>query len=424
MVMFAHGMSNIGLKYTQVVLHEVTTLEVFIDITRKPLHADVSYDYIMHVAVSRNDLAWAQEIHRISPKTLPCVDSLTSPSLEMVEWVSPIAPEECVDATVLTSQMIEILHAHKHTVPVKCVGMGYTDVELCACITMLKLQGNLHDIKSVMEGIIAARRWDLCRRYRVLIPSDSHYEIVSTGPDDLLQHVTHFDSIHEAAWEHSQERAEWALKQYPPGDESVTALTKEHVIFLRERSINVDFSELKLEPWMLQFGYFDSHMWNVFPIEYYPQLHGRVDFPKTLTVRDRARLQYMHASGLIIPANMLKNQELSYEFVEFVLANSRQDLRFNITYQSVPLVELLIKHGWTVQPNNLHGVHRVDTFLWMLARFGSDAEIWRKVDAMHHNIRDALFEAQPDIPADIFQHAKTDSARAWLQTKGFVPPSI
>jgi hypothetical protein len=410
----AHGI----LIYPQEALNACTDVVTFDKIMHlASAESKLNFRPVMENAVASNNVELANYIHSWSG-TVPTLGMISqAPTLEMIKWIAPLAPSGSIDSIPITSAMALTLTRWHHQCYMSSMGMGYTIEELRVIVPALAAIGT--NTEQIMHGCVEAARWDVCVELQEWIGELSHDAIVQNAPDALLHVVQPYNSIHRDAWMHSPARAEWALLHWPV--HHMTPIDHAHAIWLREHNCILDLSHSHMQPWMLDFNYAHVDMWNMqaFTCEHYPKMESLMPLPTEIRCTTLPEIQWLYARGVPIGSKYLTHDNLSHDVYAWVLENTTQDLKFNITTQELRTVILLAEYGWKpFDDKTLHTVRRVDTFLWMLNKYGAEPSIWMLINRMSPKVYDAVYSVQPSIPPSV-HHLVIENkiAKAWLEKK-------
>lgn len=420
------GLTHGILIYPQDALNVCTDVAMFDKIVHlTPADVKLNFGLVLGHAVASNNVELADHIYRWAG-TVPTLVGMLSeaPTLEMIKWIAPLAPGGSVIDGTITSQMAYELAKHHHTISKNSMGMGYTDEELRVIVPAMAALGTNTD--EIMHGCVLSQRWLLCIELQEWIDESSHYEIVQNGPDALLHIIAPYSDIHYDAWKHSPTRAEWALLQWPV--HHMRPIDHLHAIWLREHGVVLDLSHAHMQPWLLDFNYAHVDMWHMpgFTCEHYPRMASLIPLPTEITCTTLPEIQWLYARGvpiksayLSIKSTHLATSQPPHDVIAWVLENTTQDLKFNFINQELRTVQLLHAYGWKpFDDKTLHAIRRVDTFLWMLNKYGAEPNIWLLINRMSPKVYDAVYAQQPNIPPSVYHLGiENKVAKQWLEKK-------
>jgi hypothetical protein len=171
----------------------------------------------------------------------------------------------------------------------------------------------------------------------------------------------------------------------------------------------------------LDVGILFAEQWETFPVAYYDRMYALMPLPREIkSFMSCGQAQWLYAHG-VLPSYFILTRIYDCEYAEWLLTrkNAKYDMSFAISGHEPRTVELLCKHGWEPQGQYLDCVMRVDTFRWMLAKFGAYPEIYKLIDNMSPLLYDEVYACCKPPPYAMWYTRCIDTVQ-WFHKKGLV----
>jgi hypothetical protein len=426
--------SNIGIvklayKMTSVrdsirILRNTCRLEVFRMVAEMHMldgRCTISYhaNEIMKDAIGRNDLEFVKYVHSVMFCDID-LSMLKSYDDQMFDWVLENATRRrgTHDSIAITPHMRARLHAigyEAEDISSMGVGRGCEPEDIMKC----------EYVSYAVVGVIRSARWEVLTSIL-----DTGYELTSLAEKELIRHapdaifnrcIKHMPTYgHMRAWKHSPERAARALEL----DDTVPIIVKHEAhakLCIAHGRKPMACTTKPHDTWQLDLGMYNDGSWYKFDSMHYPRLHTLIALPKYIChSMTLPQMRWLRARGVIFSKNFSMNVIQTYEHVEFILNCYKPDWDgVQITSQDPATVQLMHDNGWTVTGKYLTHVYRVDTFRWLLNKFGAYPEIYELIDQLDIVLHEELY-AVCKPPANAMTWTKSIHIAQWLHRKGLV----
>jgi hypothetical protein len=379
-------------------------------------------DAIMRAAIERNDLEFAKYVQKVMFCAIDLSMLAKNMTMEMFDWVLTNATRRGVTPgdVVITPEMLARLRACGYNIDKMSwvgIGLGCSMEDIIAC------RGS-----SAIVGVIRSARWDLLAI--ILEKKPEWAELSTLAEKEIIQCAPAciFDRFiktmradgHMRAWKHSPERALRALEMDTSGPIVVKHEAHARMCIAHGRK-PVPYRTHN-DTWQLDLGMYTRDSWYRFDSMHYPRLHTLIALPAAITSSlNLSQMRWLYEHGVPFSKNFSMTSIVTYEHVKFVLACYKPDLQnVTITNQDPATVQLLYDHGMRASGTTyLDRVYRVDTFRWMLGKFGAYPEIYESIDQLDMVLHEELY-AVCKPRSNAMQMTRSIYIAQWLHKKGLV----